>query len=148
MKRSKLLAGGLVLSVAVNAFLLFSAFNPVVEDCPSNINSYTPGRTIPSADANKCVDNFQTNAPAGSLYGGIISGDAIKELLCPDNTNGIAYYFAQDPAGQIANGKVFLVLSGIHAEIVNNRISQLGTTGNTLYMPNSWCPTNCATLPQ
>lgn len=145
MKKSKLLFSLLLISVSVNAFVLLSGFEPQ-SPCPE-IATYASGVQISNTDAARCIDAYKASVDKDVVTGGIIAGQAIKQAFCAPGSNGLSYYLAQDPENTIANGGVFIVINGVNVVTDGSgTITSVTQTGNKLFSPNSWCPTNCVVL--
>ena len=125
MKKSKLILTLFTLSLSVNAFFLLTGFEPQSQ-CPE-IPTYGSSTSISNTEAQRCIDNYIANVPKDAVTGGVITGSSFKQAFCPDGTNGISYYLAQDPERNIANGDVFIVFTGVDvAQIIGNFNSTTG----------------------
>jgi hypothetical protein len=145
MKTKNLLSILLVLSVSINIMVYLTSMAPQ-DDCPE-LRSYTSGNEVSTNDAQSYIDAYQENAPGG-VYGGIISGDAIKNMFCDPNSNGIAYHLATDPSGTVAPvGAVFVIIEGAAVTLDNKGgVSSATRASARLYMNNNWCPPNCVAI--
>jgi len=146
MKIKNLLSTLLILSLSVNIMVYLTSMTPQ-QDCPE-LRSYTQGATVNTNAAREQIDAYANSVPEGSITGGIISGDAFKQLFCDPNTNGIAYHLATDPSGTIAPvGAVFIIIEGANvATDEKGGITSSTRTGTNLYTNNNWCPPNCVAI--
>ena len=145
MKTNRVLLTLLAGSLALNAFTFLTGFQQQVQ-CPE-LPSYTNSQEISLEDATRAVDTYKNSVPAGTVTGGIITGNTIEDIFCATGTNALAYALARDPSGTIASGGVFVVLEGADVTVDNKgKITQVRKTGTKLFRPNNWCPPNCVPL--
>ncbi len=144
MKTKSLLALFLALSVSVNVIVFLSSFTPQSGECPE-IPSYSNGIELSDSKAQDCAEAYRNSVPGNAITGGIISGNALKELFCAPGTNGIAYSLAIDPEKQIGgDDAVFVILTGIEVTMDSEgKIESTRRTGTKAYRTNNWCPPNC-----
>jgi hypothetical protein len=98
--------------------------------------------TITDADAYNYANQYKT-VKGGTVSGGVITKDALIQILNNTNCNAITYKFGMDPSGKIAPADaVFIILSGAN---VTEKDGQKTVTdiGESKYTPNNWCPPSC-----
>ena len=110
-----------------------------------NTEGYSPAATISDADAFNYANQFKTvHGKSGvPVSGGVITRDAINQILSNSNCNAITYKLCMDTTGTVAPAEaVFIILSGANV-IEKNGQKTVIDIGAQKYTPNNWCPPSC-----
>lgn len=90
---------------------------------------------------------IEINPDVEEITGGVISADAIREMLCLENCNALAYSFGRDTIPDKGPDKsgIFIALKGVNVvyDADNNRITDVKGIGSRIYYGGYWCPTHC-----
>jgi len=111
-------------------------------------NGYEAPNPITDDDISKCSNYFidvhdENGTP---INGGVITREALDEILKTTKCNAITFKFCQDPTGKIANPQtIFLVISGADVTKTGEDLT-VKEIGAKRYYANDWCPPSCMKL--
>lgn len=98
-------------------------------------------KTMTDTDAFNYVNQYK--ASGGTITGGVITRDALEQLLKLSNCNAITYRLGTDPTGRVAPAnEVFIIIGGANVTDDNGR-KTVSDIGGSKYYSNLWCPPNC-----
>ena len=128
--------------------LILAVFLSVTFQTIAQPRGYEPPNPITDEEILKCNNYFIEVHDQGGIpiNGGVITRDALDEILKTTNCNAITFKFCQDPTGKIASPQtIFLVVSG--AEVTKNgedlTVKEISAKR---YYGNDWCPPSCMKL--
>jgi hypothetical protein len=110
-----------------------------------NTEGYSPAATISDADAFNYANQYKAvHGKNGTpVSGGVITRDAINQILSNSNCNAITYKLCMDTTGRVAPADVvFIILSGANVVDKNGQKTVIDI-GAQKYTPNNWCPPSC-----
>jgi len=105
-------------------------------------NTFTQTTVMTDPEAYKYANEFKARNP-NVVSGGVITRQALDQILSNSNNNAITYRLCMDTTGTIAPANaIFIVLSGATATERNGQVT-IVETGTQKYAPKNWCPPNC-----